>query len=372
MSDYFVLHIRPTSSCNADCSYCSSWRMKSQPYLSVDAYRSSIEYLRDKVLPVVSGGSMFKALSVQFVGGEVLTLPRDYFYEIVSITRQLLEPVSQLYIHGVQSNLVGSPDRILQLDTLFSGNIGTSVETFGNRRTLAGNPLKYRQRVDSSRELLKKRRSRNVGATFVLDAQGVKYAHKELQRAMEEEYNLVLRPVFQGRSSIDAPPMDELEDIYMTCFDEWALKTTVHVEPFSYLLARRAKVTLCGTMCPYKADCAETSLNMDPNGDLYLCFEMADSGHFKMGNAAEKTFDIETWEKLRGRKKYAMEACGTCPYFEDCQAGCMYESLETTGTIEHATGYCPIWKKLFSRMDDLIAEHGQRRVTDWLASLDAQ
>jgi sulfatase maturation enzyme AslB (radical SAM superfamily) len=49
--------------------------------------------------------------------------------------------------------------------------------------------------------------------------------------------------------------------------------------------------------CPYWRSCSANSLNIEPNGDIYTCQEMADVGVGKLGNAISGEWDdvIETF-----------------------------------------------------------------------------
>jgi radical SAM protein with 4Fe4S-binding SPASM domain len=314
-------------------------------------------------------GGNRSTVSLQYVGGEILLVPHAELRECVYLGREIMGEAFGRVIDGVQSNLVGSERRILELDRLFGGNVGTSVDGRGNQRTIKGNPDAYRRIVERSMQAIEKRRRRRPGAVFVVDGQGATNASHEIGTADRLGYPLVLRAIFQGGRSIENGSIGELVEAFTSAFDVWAMNSRVPVEPFMHLLGKRLGAgEVFGSVCPFQRNCAGNSVNIEPDGTLYTCFEMADSGHYSFGNALEGRFDAGVWEKLDLRRTEIDARCRPCPWFDACQGGCMNEAIHETGSLYGRPELCAVWTALFMRIDALIDTHGKERIKAWLST----
>ncbi len=374
----FTLHVRLTKRCNADCTYCSSFVAGPGARMSVDEFSRAIEYLASEVMPAIGAGGPGSFLSIEYVGGEVLTVPfadlaamamtaRDRFGELFTIVRD-----------GAQSNLVSSPAKAAALDTLFGGRVGTSIDRYGSRRRLGGSADAYRAARDASVARLTQRRGRPPGAIFVVDAEGLGTVQQEIEGADRDGHSLVLRPVFSGGSPVDQAALPDLVDTLSRCFDGWAMTSRVAVEPFHHLLGSRlaalaGQSPVAGEIgapaCPFQRECADVSLDLEADGTLHVCVDMADSGQVPLGNALERRFDRDAWEMLRKRKDHIDPKCRECPFFTSCQGGCMSQAIHDTGSPYGRPELCALWSSLFQRIDALVASRGHAEVSQWAGAL---
>ncbi len=374
MSNYFTLHVRMTKRCNADCSYCSSYELSDGGYMSFNEFVESIDFIDRKMSELGMGGDR-EHLTIQYVGGEILTLPSGEFEKCVKYAREKFSKTFDVVIDGVQSNLIGSSERLLFLKKLFGSRIGTSVDNFTDQRTVAGSALKYKTIFIKRHEELEKS-SLLVPAIYVVDKKGLEYANQEVLIANERGYDLTLRAVFQGGSDINAASIEEIDQLYGELFDAWILKQGISIQPFFQLLAKRlGSVNNDDTLlrynvgCPFQNDCAKVSLNLEPGGDLYVCLDMADSGQYPLGNALSGEFDTQSWRKLLGRQYRLPKDCLVCDYFQECQGGCMSEAMATTDSPFGKTELCRVWKTLFRRIDNAIEVYGADRIKLWMDTL---
>jgi radical SAM protein with 4Fe4S-binding SPASM domain len=373
----FTLHIRLTKRCNAACDYCSSWQEEAIPYMREPQFRAAMEFIAGEVLPRLGYGNGKPAhAAIQYVGGEIMTIPSPHLRKLVLNAREILGGVFTTLVDGVQSNLIGPPRRVKALQTLFGSRIGTSVDHFSRLRKLGGSPELYRAAAAKSRKELREKRGYNPASIFVVDRVGLSHLDQEAALAEESGYDLTLRPVFQGGSAVQAGSARELTESFSALFDKWAMKGSIRIEPFHQLLAGRVGTALRDSGyrsvhagCPFQKDCAFVSLDLEPNGDLYVCLDMADSGQECLGNAVEGRFNWEVWERLAARKEHYDSKCRACPFLADCQGGCMSEALHATGSPYGRTELCEVWTELFTRIDDLIAREGAAAVRAWLDSI---
>jgi len=357
---FFTLHIRLTRDCNAHCDYCSSAGM-SAGRMALSDFEKSLDFIISHIFPRLGIGKEH-FLTVEYLGGEVLLVPEEDLRRAVEIAREKFKPLVRGYRDGAQSNLIGSPRRILALHDLFSGRLGTSWDNHTGQRHINGSPELYRGILNRSLAALDKDRSHNPGRVLVVDSAIAPHAEQEVRDAIKGGYDLVMRPVFKGGSD-DIHPLsaDKISDIMVRCYRIWSEKPSVRIEPFYSLFMRRRQRGLSDATgspsssnsagCPFQSDCAFRSLSLDPDGSLHICQEMADAGNYPLGNAIKENFNDRTWRLLARRTAHLSSECARCTWREECGGGCMNEAIEAHGDPFAKTELCPAWKAIFREIE---------------------
>lgn len=370
----FTLNVRLTRRCNADCSYCcSSDRPEAHPHLTPEQFTKILGF----VLQVwVKLRVMPRFVLLQYLGGEVLTIPPSKLERIVGAGRQFFASRGIKVRDGAQTNLIGSSARIQRLRALFEDRIGTSVDHFSDQRTLAGSAGQYRTVFFHRRDELRQD-DFVVPGIFVLDAAGANHLLQEMAIADRQGSNLTIRPVYRGARAVNRLGPSALEGALAQGFDAWFLKQRIIVQPYFGMVVRRLVAheprrkppgPLSG--CHFQSECTTKSLHIDPNGDVFLCMEFSDMGRHRLGNAFENVLDMDALATLRLREKHMAETCGGCPYFQECQGGCMAETVAGGGSIRDKSHLCGAWKTIFGRIDEAIALHGVLYVAGWLDAIE--
>lgn len=375
-----TLHVRLTKRCNADCSYCSSWQDAPRAYMPFEDFRRALAFVQAQVLPLmgfpaVEAGQRSPHVTVQYVGGEILTVPDAVLRRIVFHARDALSAQFEDVIDGVQSNLIASEAKVRRLHSLFGERLGTSVDHFTPQRTVAGSPAKYRDILARSRAQLKARRGFVPPAIFVVDRQGLPHVAQEIALAEAQGYALTLRPAFDGGRTVDHALRDGIIAELSSLAEHWLMRGRVLVEPFYHLTASRLAHRSAGAVpagmlaCPFQKTCARVSLDLEPNGDLFVCLDMADSDQARLGNALTGDFDTDLWRSLAARAEHYDSSCRACTWLAECQGGCMSEALHHTGNPYGKTELCGLWKGIFAAADRAIDHHGGAAVRTWLSGL---
>lgn len=377
--NHFILHLRLTTKCNADCSYCSSYDPNSGKHMSYLDFKKSILWIKNKIIELKLGGER-NNITLQYLGGEILTVPSDYLENCVNFARTELKPLFISFKDGVQTNLIGSEDKINTLIDLFgSQNIGTSIDHFTNQRTIKGSTKKYNTIFLKNWKDNAKKYVNPFPGVVVIDNQSYPYIEQEVIKANEKRYHLTLRPVFQGGSSnVKTVSNDDLIILYENLFNQWFLKQQMILQPFYQLLTQRigekypeyAYLYDFNHGCPFQSDCAYKSMDLEPNGDIYICLDMADSHQLKLGNAIDNLFDKPLWDTIVSRSEKLSKDCYTCQYYQSCQGGCMSESLHHTNDVFGKTHYCSVWKSVFKNIDDMLEKNNIQEVINWLHFID--
>jgi radical SAM protein with 4Fe4S-binding SPASM domain len=309
------------------------------------------------------------SVTVQYVGGEVLYLTYDYIEFCVNLVREKISPLFGTFRDGLQTNLTTSLASIKRVNALFERRIGTSIDSFTTQRKLSGSSTKYKK-IFSKRHEDTARNNVRFPAVTLINSLSAPTLIDEMVLADTHNYGLTLTHEFRGgkESSTGLPPA-ELAVVYGELFDEWAMKMSVPVEPFNRLMIGRLGLNENIDGCAFDRDCANNSLNLEPNGDLYVCQEMADMKLNKMGNVFSDTFSDVIWGRMSRRVNLIHKDCVVCPFYTTCRGGCMAEALGD-GLGEYGKpSACLSWKLIFSKMDHVIDEHGRGPVKAWLNSL---
>ncbi len=364
-----TLHIRISKKCNADCSYCSSFEKNASDLMDISDLRTSLSFLKSKILELNIGGNR-EHLTVQYIGGELLTIPTIYLKEFTELVKQELSPIFKNFRQGGQSNLIGSPKKINALYEILDDNIGTSFDLHTTQRTVNKDPKKYKTIFMKNVSHVKKYFGKNISGIIVLDKKMYPHIQEEINIHNSSKRHLTIRPVFNGGSPIESLTLEEIEMAFLESFNNWIMKQQIIIEPFYSYLNKRLHTHknldishISG--CPSQHNCATSSINMEPNGDLYICQDMADSKNLIIGNSINGHFDYETWSKIKERSNKLSSDCSSCDYFKECQGGCMLEAIQQKNDLYGKTTYCQIWKKLFKAIDDNINLYGIDNVEKW-------
>ncbi|MFS1429236.1 SPASM domain-containing protein [Vibrio splendidus] len=369
----FVLHFRITKSCNANCSYCSSAMVEKLDAMTpFEARQSALNVIKYWEQVGVSP----KYLTIEYVGGEVTMLPLEKLTEIVTSVRDVFSAHGVNVHDGVQSNLIAPKRKLEALYELFDGRMGTSIDNFTSQRKIGSSSTRYRKKLNESLEHFHSIKGKILPAVLTIDANNKAFISDEYKIANQDGRDLVIRPVFQGGSTVELVSQKELLGIYTNVFEEWFMKGNISVEPLSSLLKKRIDTlngkSEQGNYCSWQSDCIRNSLSIEPNGDAFVCQELADHDFGLLGNTITGEYDHAIMRKLGRRSVKIAKQCGNCTYFNDCQGGCMMHAIEKGLTEYDKTPYCETWKALFSLLDININKHSATEISNWMTSNEKQ
>jgi radical SAM protein with 4Fe4S-binding SPASM domain len=372
----FTLHIRLTKACNAGCTYCSSWQENPDKFMNADSVIQSLQFITKQwdwysITP--------NYLTIEYVGGEILLVPPKELEKIVFSVRDFFKARNIKVRDGAQTNLIGSAERVTRLNNLFEGRIGTSIDNTTNQRLLGGSSSKYRTFfIQSENNLVSSEKRSRVPAVFTMDKHSIKGVGKEINLAVRNKRNLTVRPIFSGGSDVENISSEEVTEAMLESLYLWFMKMPIILEPHFSLLKKRLMshegrpITGSLDLCPFQSTCAIRSLSIEPNGDLYICQEMADAGAGKLGNALKGDWDHELFEIISSRPSHLPADCKACPYLDVCQGGCMLQSIQSGRGYFGKSDYCETWKALFASIDYLIHYTDRPSLNRWIDYLEAK
>ncbi|RMG21240.1 MAG: SPASM domain-containing protein [Methanobacteriota archaeon] len=317
-------------------------------------------------------------LDVQYVGGDILVVDRKTIDESISLLHRIFGNTFAEIKHGVQSNLVGSKDRIKHLVSRFGKSIGTSEEFGTSHRMVGGSSTIYQRGLDSSLGTLKVYGIR-PGCIYVLmpDTMDGLIPFLDMVQKKRRYPKVVIRHVFDGGiKGMDSVSVDMLLEALIKSFDNWFLKADYLLEPhwifLDRLLHKPVNRHQCISGCPFQRDCVRRSIDLEPNGDIYLCLDMADSGNMKIGNALDGTLNIQVVHDLERRIESIDKECFSCPAYTVCQGGCMNESVNMLGNHLAKSPYCKAWKGMVHHIQNRLSCESMDQVVSWMKKVEEQ
>ena len=364
----FNLHIRLTTACNADCSYCSCESDVPSDRMLIDDLQKSLIFALDKFLPRTSEKTYCGA---EVIGGEVMVLPTEYLKQAVEAIREGVGSKVERVDVGCQSNLIGSKKKIDALRGIIDEHsIGTSKDSFTNKRTVNGDADKYRELATKGANYLSEISGDTIGTVIVFDKDNIDKVVDEYRIAEKAQTRITIRPVFAGKHSIDYLEPKLLGKYWKELIDEWFIDGRMAVEPLMRMTKSMLGMRTAEVGCPYWRSCSANSLNIEPNGDIYTCQEMADVGAGKLGNAISGEWDDEMYLTLSKRQTNIDQECQQCQWYKYCQGGCMMESFTETGSFYSRPNNCMAWKVIFKSIDDNIRKYGEKVSINWIDKIE--
>ena len=110
-------------------------------------------------------------------------------------------------------------------------------------------------------------------------------------------------------------------------------------------------------------------MSLEPNGDIHICQELADAGHGLIGNALSNDWDDDAWLIYSNRANNLDQDCLNCPYFKDCQGGCMMHSIQDGNGPYGKPSYCHAWFATFKAIDEKIEATDPKKLLNWIERL---
>lgn len=365
----FTIQFRMTKRCNAECTYCiNPFDLKER--MTFDEFKKSVDFIISDYLPnrdALEGDYV----DLEYVGGEVSLLPTDEFEQCIDYAREAFHNAGYIYSDGAQSNFTGSPAKLERLWNKFDRNMTTSIDHYTDARRLKG-----------SSELYQKKFRKNIGqictkvpagSVYVLDAAGTENGLKEAQKALREGYAIGLYPAYEANNPVAMAPLSNMAEMLKQVMDEWVLNYDTAIEPLGHILRMvlNKDQEICGTgdACPFAFGCAAKSLSVEPNGDLYVCMDMAETKNHKLGNAVDGVCDNDLIRRLAKRGIKLNGKCKTCKYRYMCKGGCMNHAM-LTGNEYDPSYFCEVWYALFEHTENLIEKLGAENVRKWISAQD--
>lgn len=358
------LILLPTLQCNAECDYC--FERKSDARLTLDQLTVVIQAVLDH-----SERSGIETLSIYWQGGEVMTLPPEWFLRAHDRIRELAAARNRQVYHYLQSNLLAyGPHWNRVVFEMFGGSVGSSMD-FPNlyRKAGGGDPEEY-ERVWTKKVREAKDAGIEIGIIAIPSEMTLRVGAERFYTHFVEELgitDLQINTPFPGGSAnavkaeypLNGPRLStflkNLADIWMAD----GLRKQVRVAPFDRL-QHFFMDGIRDLVCIWKENCAQEFICIDPNGNVAQCdcwvtsYPDARFGNiFDCSSLTELLSNSPARRQLLSRPGVLIENedCLECDYLTLCHGGCPVRAYTVHGNLFRKDPYCEVYRVLFQEME---------------------
>jgi len=370
---HFSLILLPTLACNADCEYC--FENKTGQHLTHEQLTVLIEKVMD-FLDQEHIGRLF----LYWQGGEVMTLPPEWFEQADIIIRRCAEDHGKEVVNYLQSNMIGYSRRWNRvLADMFGNNVGSSMDYPNLHRRLTGSgPGEYEalwvRNVREAREA-----GVRVSVIAIPNEKTLEMGAERFYSRFVDELGITefqINTPFPGGQSNrvkDGYPLDserlagfllDLAAVWM----ERGFDRGVQLGPFD----RLTNYFVGGykdLLCIWQDNCANGFVCIDPQGHVSQCDCWAASyPEFRFGNifGNDSLYTILRLSDARQRLQerpgvlIQQEDCIDCRYLGICHGGCPVRAYTVHGELNRKDPYCSVYQLLFEGMERLAAALSRR------------
>lgn len=370
----FSLILLPTLACNADCDYC--FENKTDHSLTLD----QLSVILEKVMDFLDRKHIGH-LSLYWQGGEVMTLPPEWFERADSIIRRIADARKKEVINFLQSNMIGYTGKWNSvLNGMFGSSVGSSMD-FPNlhRRLLVGGPEAYEalwvRNVSEAHEAGIK-----VSVIALPNEKTLELGAERFYARFVDELNIndfQVNTPFPGGSSTrakDGYPLDSdaLAGFLLDLASVWMerdVNRQVTIGPLDRLLDY-FETGRKDLLCIWQDNCINGFVCIDPRGHVSQCDCWAASyPEFRFGNIFDSP-GLSTMlrtsaarERLQERPGVLIqqEDCIECVYLGICHGGCPVRAYTVHGELNRKDPYCRLYRKLFKGMEARAASRSRRK-----------
>lgn len=356
--------IKPTKSCNLQCTYCYEDKKKSTKMNNFTLERV-ISQVIDYNQRVCAEEKYDRTIS-EFIwhGGEPLLMGKEFFKKVRNLQKKYTASISNHRIrNGIQSNLTLLDQEFLDFLRSESFSLGSSLdgtEEMHNCTRVYRNGQGSFEKVMEAMGLVEDATGSKPGTIIVLTRDKMDHLDeiyhffKENKINFEVNYPSIAGGALKRRDSVEVTPRAWGEAI-CRLFDLWFYDKT---EPFIEIpvLSKYAVGVLTGDAgyCSFSGTCREKYLSISPNGDVYPCGKFGPSDSFKLGNidtdSLNQIMNCDTQIYLASRDIDNIEDCKLCDYRRICNAGCLYNAYLETGNPLQKDPLCEGYKLIFSHV----------------------
>jgi len=345
--------IKPTKGCNADCSYCCA-PPDGAPKWSLSEFRDIFDALEHRLHPTAT---------LIWHGGEPMLLGAQFYRDALDYARKSLPGIR----FSIQSNMLSYNQRWNDVfRDVFDGSLSTSWDPDELCRTVKGSKELYSRLYHAKMEkILSDGWRPKVISTF--SEETMHLAHEVYDRAISSAskghvYDFRLNYRYPaGRASEEGPSIlpATFAKVLIEVYDRWINDTPDFlITPLDQMFKKVTGVEIA--RCPWAKGCTGKIIGLEPNLDVYNCGEFADLGEpeFRFGNLLEDGIDAclsSTAARKLSRRQFDHPAsCKTCVHFDECEAGCMRDSVLFGNGLYGKFYYCESWQEVFSRIKQSI------------------
>lgn len=346
--------IKPTKYCNAGCTYCAAPpEVNGAPKWSHEQFR---EYF-DKLAPHLAPRAV-----LLWHGGEPMLMGPDFYWK----AWEYVQSVKPGIRFSMQTNILGYDTRRWKdlLSGPFERSVSTSFDPDEKHREYKGSTALYARIFWGRLEVMLADGFRpKVIGTYTEETSPLASTmyDKSLSfgdKCFDIRFNYRYPAGRDGGMGEMISP-DTYGKILLKLYDRWIVDLPDFViTPLDEMFKKT--ISIESMRCPWTNQCGGHFLGVEPNGDVYNCSEFADLGdtQYMFGNLGIHTvpeiFSSMAARAAMRRRVDLPAACKTCRHFQECQGGCMRDSVLYGKGMGGKFHYCWSWMQVFDRIKETI------------------
>lgn len=352
-----TLILRPTLSCNADCSYCSAFKNQFAKW-DVSKFRFYLERLKPILSPEVE---------LLWHGGEPMLMGVDFYWQSFDIVKDVI-PRSRF---SIQTNLL---DYSLEWKELFrdvfNWSISTSYSSGNDLRSYKGSQVTYSEVWREKLAMIMGHgASPFIIGTFAPDTISDALDFYTSIKSQDTPSDIRINYVYPlGKASENQESLlsqREYINLLIKVFDKWIDDAPgFDIAPLGQLM--KSAIGIAKSKCPFSAKCSEHIMCLDIDGGLYPCAGFADmeqSERYSYGNLNNDS--VETIVLSRAKQQMARRSilpinCNRCEYLHMCGGGCIKDAILSGGEgitlLDSPDRLCDNWKILYKYITDSLVK----------------
>jgi radical SAM protein with 4Fe4S-binding SPASM domain len=284
-------------------------------------------------------------LDIEHLGGEVLF--KKEVEDFVDFDKSLSENF-KIINSGIQTNLIINKNKIDKLENSFNSKYSTSYN-FDNSRKLKNSSKLFKNQWKENYNYIFNKYNKKIPIVITISNDNVKKMKKIYQYCNRKKIDIIFRhfiPIGNGYKMKNLIPNNKIfsDSLIYILNDK---NRQINVEPLNKMidLCNNKNLDTCG----FQSECYKNSINIDPEGKVYTCLELAQLG-IDIGNWKEQTLNKKNIYKIIERSKQLPDLCKTCKVVDYCKGGCMAEGFTSKNNLYQETFMCESWKKVFNEI----------------------
>ena len=368
MGSHFSIILLPTNKCNVNCEYC--FEDKTDDRMSLDQF----SMVTDKVLDYMDETNI-RALTIHWQGGEIMTMPVDWFTRAHDLIGNKAAARGKLVDHGLQSNMVGYNSRWNGvIKNMFGNNVGTSMD-FPNvhRKLFNGSSTDYtriwKYNVQSAMAA-----GIGVGVIAVPNQATLDTGAEKFYSYFVDDIGInsfQVNTPFPGGEQNDTKrslglDVDQLGQFFVDLTDVWLARgynQNVSVGPIDQLIQKFVDGNGC-LPCIWQSNCADEFISIDARGFVAQCDCWVTSyPEYFFGNIYETDNLGRMLSESPARRKFVERPaaiiprdCIECDYLSLCHGGCPVRTYTFSGTMFEKDPYCHVYLAMFRKAEEVAAK----------------
>jgi uncharacterized protein len=341
--------LKATEECNSRCVYCDVVRKESRKHTAMSLevlelffYRAN-EFLAERPSEI---------LNVIWHGGEPLLLSPSYYEEAYKFQEKYCADTSIRIKHGIQSNLTTlTREHLVPLKKMGITCIGTSYDPVPNIRGIGKSidSQKYNARFMEAIRLLDEEKL-GWGIIYVVTKQSLLNPIGILHflSNLSPNGSFMMNPVLvygKGLDDIKITPT-EYVDFLGEIFPIWWKHRNImgRVDPF-FSIVRNLTDDCKSLICSDSGKCANTHIDLMPDGRASHCGRSADWGLLSYGSIIERSLsDIlsDPQRKVLSDRDAVLQEteCKGCRFWDICHGGCPLDGWAASGNLQGKSEWC--------------------------------